>query len=136
MLEFLRAAGVRALRTFLQTLAVALLAVAALDELDLVAVALAALYAALASVVMSLVSLPEIGRGVGGAAGLALAALWRAVRTAAQTAAGVLGAGLTFSDVDWRSLGMVAGLAALTAFVQGVLEGLPEVPQAPAVAGA
>lgn len=133
MLEFLRAAGVRALRTFLQTLAVALLAVGALDELDVQTVALAALYAALVSVVMSLVSLPEIGRGLGGAAGLAVSALWRAVRTFAQTAGGVLGAGLTFSDIDWRSLWLVAGLAALTSLVQAVLEGLPEAPAAPSV---
>jgi len=127
MSEFLRAAAIRAFRTFLQTLIAILATVAALDELNLSTALLGAVFAAVVSVVTSLVSLPEIGRGTG-VGGLLLASLVRAVRTAAQSALGVVGAALAFSDVDWRAVGMVAGLAAAASFLTGVLEGLPEVP--------
>lgn len=131
MYEFLRAAGIRAFRTFLQTLVTALLAVSALDKLDLLTVLFAALFAAVVSVITSLVSLPELERGWGGPAGLAVSSLWRAVRTAAQSALGVIGAAAAFSEVDWRAVLMVSGLSAATSFLTGVLEGLPEAPESP-----
>lgn len=127
MTGFIRAALIRAFRTFLQTLIAVLATVAALDELNLSTAVLGAVLAAVVSVLTSLVSLPEIGLGLGGSLGLVVAALVRAVRTAAQSALGVIGAALTFSEVDWRAVGMVAGLAAAASFLTGVLEGLPEV---------
>lgn len=56
----------------------------------------------------------------------ALAALVRAVKTAAQTAVGAIGATAIFTDVNWS----VVGMTALLSFVLSLLTsfaGLPEV---------
>lgn len=54
------------------------------------------------------------------------AAAIRAIKTAAQTAIGVIGATTVFTDVDWRIVGGTVLLATITSFLTS-LAGLPEV---------
>jgi len=56
------------------------------------------------------------------------AATVRAIKTAAQTAIGVIGASTVFTDVDWRIVGGTVLLATITSFLTS-LAGLPEVEQ-------
>lgn len=56
----------------------------------------------------------------------ALAALVRAVKTAAQTAVAIVGAGAVMSDVDWMMAGSAALLAAILSVLTSVA-GIPEV---------
>ncbi len=56
----------------------------------------------------------------------ALAALVRAVKTAAQTAAGAIGATAIFTDVNWSVVGMTALLSFVLSLLTSVA-GLPEV---------
>lgn len=59
---------------------------------------------------------------------LARAAAIRALRTAAQTALAVLGAGaVDLVHVDWAAVGSVAGGAALVSVLTSLATGLPEV---------
>ena len=55
------------------------------------------------------------------------AALIRALRTAAQTALGMLGASTMIQMLDWQTVAGATAMAALNAVLQGVLVGLPEV---------
>lgn len=54
------------------------------------------------------------------------AAAIRAIKTAAQTAIGVIGATTVFTEVDWRIVGGTVLLATITSFLTS-LAGLPEV---------
>lgn len=54
------------------------------------------------------------------------AASIRAVKTAAQTAIGAIGASVVFVEVDWRVVGGTVLLATITSFLTS-LAGLPEV---------
>lgn len=56
----------------------------------------------------------------------ALAALVRAVKTAAQTAVGAIGATAIFTDVNWSVVGMTALLSFVLSLITSVA-GLPEV---------
>jgi len=56
----------------------------------------------------------------------AKAATVRAIKTAAQTAIGAIGATTVFGDVDWRIVGGTVLLATVTSFLTS-LAGLPEV---------
>ena len=56
----------------------------------------------------------------------ALAALVRAVKTAAQTAVGAIGATAIFTDVNWSVVGMTALLSSVLSLLTSVA-GLPEV---------
>jgi len=53
-------------------------------------------------------------------------AIVRAIKTAAQTALGVIGASVAMSDVDWVLVGSASLLAAITSIVTSIA-GLPEV---------
>ena len=54
------------------------------------------------------------------------AATVRAIKTAAQTAIGAIGATTVFDQVDWRIVGGTVLLATITSFLTS-LAGLPEV---------
>lgn len=54
------------------------------------------------------------------------AAAIRALRTAAQTAAAVLGTSAVLAEVDWLALGSAAVLAGLLSFLTSAATGLPE----------
>lgn len=56
------------------------------------------------------------------------AASVRAIKTAAQTAIGVIGATTVFNDVDWYVVGGTVLLATIISFLTS-LAGLPEVSQ-------
>lgn len=56
----------------------------------------------------------------------AIAALVRAVKTAAQTAVGAIGATAIFTDVNWSVVGMTALLSFVLSLLTSVA-GLPEV---------
>ena len=56
----------------------------------------------------------------------ALAALVRAVKTAAQTAVGAIGATAIFTEVNWSVVGMTALLSFVLSLITSVA-GLPEV---------
>ncbi len=54
------------------------------------------------------------------------AASIRAIKTAAQTAIGAIGAATVFNGVDWRVVGGTVLLATITSFLTS-LAGLPEI---------
>ena len=54
------------------------------------------------------------------------AALRRAVRTAAQTAAALAGVGTFLSDVDWIQIGSASALAGILSILTSLATGLPE----------
>lgn len=56
------------------------------------------------------------------------AAAVRAVRTVAQTAAGMIGAAVVISEVDWLMVASASGLAGVLSLLTSVT-GLPEVEQ-------
>ena len=58
----------------------------------------------------------------------AVAALTRAVKTAAQTAVALIGTGAVgFTDLDWARIASVAGVAAVLSLLTSVATDLPEV---------
>lgn len=57
----------------------------------------------------------------------ASAALVRAVKTAAQTAAAMLSPALAGEPVDWKRVAAVSGIAAVYSLVTSLATGLPEV---------
>lgn len=58
----------------------------------------------------------------------AIAALTRAVKTAAQTAVALIGTGsVGFTDLDWVQVASVAGVAAVVSLLTSVATDLPEV---------
>ncbi len=58
----------------------------------------------------------------------AVAALTRAVKTAAQTAIALIGTGAVgFTDLDWVRIASVAGVAAVLSILTSVATDLPEV---------
>lgn len=58
----------------------------------------------------------------------AIAALTRAVKTAAQTALALIGTGsVGFTDLDWVQVASVAGVAAVVSLLTSVATDLPEV---------
>lgn len=63
----------------------------------------------------------------------ALAALVRAVKTAAQTVVGAIGATAIFTDVNWSVVGMTALLSFVLSLLTSVA-GLPEVDDGASVA--
>ena len=57
----------------------------------------------------------------------AIAALTRAIKTAAQTAVSLIGTGAVgFTDLDWMQIARVSGVAAVVSLLTSVA-GLPEV---------
>lgn len=63
----------------------------------------------------------------------ALAALVRAVKTAAQTAVGAIGATAIFTEVNWSVVGMTALLSFVLSILTSIV-GLPEVDDGASVA--
>lgn len=63
----------------------------------------------------------------------ALAALVRAVKTAAQTAVGAIGATAIFTEVNWSVVGMTALLSFVLSLLTSIA-GLPEVANGESVA--
>lgn len=63
----------------------------------------------------------------------ALAALVRAVKTAAQTAVATIGASVVLAEVDWLVVGSASALAAILSLLTSVA-GLPEVENGTSVA--
>ena len=58
----------------------------------------------------------------------AIAALTRAVKTAAQTAVALIGTGAVgFTDLDWLQIASVSGVAAVVSLLTSVATDLPEV---------
>lgn len=58
----------------------------------------------------------------------AVAALTRAVKTAAQTAVALIGTGAVgFTDLDWLQIASVSGVAAVVSLLTSVATDLPEV---------
>lgn len=52
----------------------------------------------------------------------------RAVKTAAESALGVIGSTLIFSEVDWKVVAGTVALSVISSFLVS-LKGLPEVPK-------
>lgn len=57
------------------------------------------------------------------------AALIRAVRTVAQTAAAMIGTSALLSEVDWLAVGSAAVLAGILSLLTSIATGLPEAEQ-------
>ncbi len=65
-----------------------------------------------------------------------IAALTRAVKTAAQTAVALIGTGAVgFTDLDWVRIASVAGVAAVLSLLTSIATDLPEVDGAQVGAG-
>ena len=56
------------------------------------------------------------------------AALLRALRTIAQTAAAAIGTGAVIAEVDWLVVGSTAAVAGILSILTSVATGLPECP--------
>ena len=65
-----------------------------------------------------------------------IAALIRAIKTAAQTAVALIGTGAVgFTDLDWVRIASVAGVAAVLSLLTSIATDLPEVDGAQVGAG-
>ena len=65
-----------------------------------------------------------------------IAALTRAIKTAAQTAVALIGTGAVgFTDLDWVRIASVAGVAAVLSLLTSIATDLPEVDGAQVGAG-
>lgn len=64
------------------------------------------------------------------------AATIRTLRTAIQTALGMLGASSVIQALDWQTIAGASGLAALISLLQGLLVALPEVDMGLPIEGA
>ena len=56
-----------------------------------------------------------------------IAALKRAIHTAAQTAIGIIGAHTLFAEVNWPIVASAAGMAAVVSLLKSIAIGVPEV---------
>lgn len=121
--KWAQAALTRAARQMAQVAIAMLPAAAMVTEVDWIAVAYTALCAGIASILMSVVHLPE---AVGQSNNFASATFWRAVRTMAATAAGLIPAGVMITDIDWRHLAGVVAFAGILCVLTAIMTDLPE----------
>ena len=54
------------------------------------------------------------------------AALIRAIKTAAQTALGMITVGSAFNEINWAAVASVSGVAALLSILTSIATGIPE----------
>lgn len=117
-----RAALIRAAKTVAQVMLSMLAATSLLSEVQWSSVIGAALLAGVGSILMSLAGLPEVA---GESFPWWKAALYRALKTGAQAAAGLLATALTIWEVNWIVVLSTVGLAVLSSVLTSLV-GLPE----------
>lgn len=117
------AAGTRAARTFFQAVAGVLPAAITISDVDWLVVLGTALLASVMSFLTSLAGLPELDDKE---SPLWKAALIRALKTMAQTAAAMIPAAVTIFAVDWVAVAGAAALAGIVSLAMSFAAGLPE----------
>lgn len=84
--------------------------------------------AVIASLVTSVLSLPELATG--DPIPIALAVIYRAVRTIAQVVAAGIGTALILQDVDWQQLAINASIAAAVTLLRALMVAIdPTLPE-------
>ena len=123
-LNWWKAAGLRAVRTFAQD-ALSLIPVAAsVAEVDFAKLFGTAALAAVLSMFTSLAGLPELDDGTPRKWIKAVGV--RMLKTAAQTAVAMIPLAISITEVDWLSVASCCAMAALVSLLMS-LKGLPEV---------
>lgn len=117
-----RAALIRAAKTVAQVMLSMIAAAALLSEVQWFSVLGAALLAGAGSILMSLAGLPEVA---GDTMPWWKAALYRALKTGAQAAAGLLATAVTIWEVNWIVILSTVALAVLSSILTSLV-GLPE----------
>ncbi len=125
MKKWLKAAGIRAVKTMAQA-AIATMGVATvMSEVDWVRVASVAALAGIVSILTSIfTNLPELDTGNSAKTWAASASI-RALKTAAQTAASTIGVSVIIQEVDWIAVLSASILAGLLSYLTSI-DGLPE----------
>lgn len=122
---WLKAAGVRALKTVAQTLIANIGVTAAMSRGDWLTALSAAAMAGIVSLAMSFVSLPEASDGADSERTWAKSAVVRCLRTIGQSVAANLAAFTLLSQVNWTSVLSAALIAGALSLVTSTA-GLPE----------
>ena len=123
VIDWLKAAGIRALKTVAQTAAGTIGATALFTEVNWKVVASTAVLAGILSLITSLAGLPELN--VDGNKKWIVAASIRALKTVAQTAAATIGTAAVMGDVNWPALASASLLAGVLSILTSVA-GIPE----------
>lgn len=121
--SWIKAAGIRAVRTFAETAAASIGTDAAMGEIDWLYMLSSSALSAILSLITSLVGLPELK--VDGNKKWILAAGIRALKTVAQAALSRIGSAVLIGEVDWIRVASTAVVAGLTSILLSVA-GLPE----------
>ena len=122
--KWVKAAGIRAIKTFAQTLAGYLSVGMALFEIDWHFAFSVSAVSAILSLLMSVAGLPEVD-GTDSKKWIKAAGI-RALKTFAQTLAGYLSVGMALFEIDWHFAFSVSAVSAILSLLMS-LTGLPEV---------
>lgn len=112
-----KAAGLRVLKTFAQAAVGLIPAAVTIAEVDWLTVFYSAALAAVLAFLTAFAGLPEVD---GTKYGKVRAALYRAIRTVAQTAIGMIPAAATIVTVDWKTVLSAAVLAGIVSVLMTV----------------
>lgn len=112
-----KAAGIRVLKTFAQAAVGLIPAAVTIAEVDWLTVLYSAALAAVLAFLTAFAGLPEVD---GEKYGKVRAALYRAIRTVAQTAIGMIPAAATIVTVDWKTVLSAAVLAGIVSILMTV----------------
>jgi hypothetical protein len=120
-----KAAGLRVLKTFAQAAVGLIPAAVTIAEVDWLTVLYSSALAAVLAFLTAFAGLPEVD---GAKYGKVRAALYRALRTVAQTAIGMIPAAATIVSVDWKTVLSASLLAGVVSVLMTVANlAVPEV---------
>lgn len=125
-LKWIKAAGIRALKTMAQAALSVLATTTMITEVDWKLTASTVALAGVASLLMSIKGLPEL-KQTGSRWGWLAAVMIRAARTFAQSAIATIGSAAIFAEVNWPVVLSTAFMAAVLSVITSAITDIPEV---------
>ena len=124
--DWLKAAGVRALKTSAQAAVASLVSTTMITDIDWRMTASTVALAAILSLLMSIVGLPELSETGKSKKSWIIAILIRAARTFAQSLIATIGTTALFTDVNWNVALATAAMSAILSIATSLAGGIPE----------